>query len=103
VNKVPIPIPFDETLILFQVVLTSPSPLKLSPPDKMLECIPADTDRQTWLNVAMAVHEFDYISNEKLGYSKFLEWSKTGGESFKGEGDVRTTWNSIKVSSNERL
>jgi hypothetical protein len=46
--------------------------------DKMLECIPADTDRQTWLNVAMAVHEFDYISNEKLGYSKFLEWSKTG-------------------------
>jgi hypothetical protein len=45
----------------------------------MLECIPADTDRQTWLNVAMAVHEFDYISNEKLGYSKFLEWSKTGG------------------------
>jgi hypothetical protein len=23
--------------------------------DKMLECIPADTDRQTWLNVAMAI------------------------------------------------
>jgi hypothetical protein len=52
----------------------------------MLECIPADTDRQTWLNVAMAIHEFDYITDEKLGYFKFLEWSKTGGISFKGEG-----------------
>jgi hypothetical protein len=39
--------------------------------DKMLECIPADTDRQTWLNVAMAIHEFDYINDEKLGYFKF--------------------------------
>jgi hypothetical protein len=68
--------------------------------DKMLECIPADTDRQTWLNVAMAIHEFDYLSNEKLGYSKFLEWSKTGGISFKGEGDIKTTWGSIKVSAN---
>jgi hypothetical protein len=43
------------------------------------------------VNIAMAIHEFDYLSNEKLGYSKFLEWSKTGGISFKGEGDIKTT------------
>jgi hypothetical protein len=48
----------------------------------------------------MAIHEFDYINDEKLGYFKFLEWSKTGGISFKGEGDVKTTWGSIKVSAN---
>jgi hypothetical protein len=67
--------------------------------DKMLSVIPPDTDRQTWLNIAMAVHQFDYISDDKLGYDKFLEWSKGGGKSFKGEWDIRTTWNSIKPSS----
>jgi hypothetical protein len=47
----------------------------------------------------MGIHHFDYLSSEKLGYSKFLDWSKTGGDSFKGERDIKTTWNSIKVSA----
>jgi hypothetical protein len=47
----------------------------------------------------MGIHHFDYLSSEKLGYSKFLEWSKTGEDSFKGERDIKTTWNSIKVSA----
>jgi hypothetical protein len=53
-----------------------------------------------WLNIAMSIHRFDYISDDKLGYDKFLEWSKGGGKSYKGVGDIRTTWNSIKPSSN---
>jgi hypothetical protein len=53
--------------------------------DKMLSVIPADISREQWLSVAMGIHHFDYLSSEKLGYSKFLEWSKTGEDSFKGE------------------
>jgi hypothetical protein len=66
--------------------------------DKMLSVIPADISREQWLSVAMGIHHFDYLSSEKLGYSKFLEWSKTGGDSFKDERDIKTTWNSIKIS-----
>jgi hypothetical protein len=68
--------------------------------DKMLSVIPADISREQWLSVAMGIHHFDYLSSEKLGYSKFLEWSKTGEDSFKDERDIKTTWNSIKVSAN---
>jgi hypothetical protein len=50
--------------------------------DKMLSVIPADISRGQWLSVAMGIHHFDYLSSEKLGYSKFLEWSKTGEHSF---------------------
>jgi hypothetical protein len=64
----------------------------------MLSVIPADISREQWLSVAMGIHHFDYLSSEKLGYSKFLSWSKTGGDSFKDERDIKTTWNSIKVS-----
>jgi hypothetical protein len=51
----------------------------------------ADIGREQWLSVAMGIHHFDYLSSEKLGYSKFLEWSKTGEDSFKGERDIKTT------------
>jgi hypothetical protein len=58
--------------------------------DKMLSVIPADISREQWLSVAIGIHHFDYLSSEKLGYSKFLSWSKTGGDSFKDAAPINS-------------
>jgi Bifunctional DNA primase/polymerase, N-terminal/Primase C terminal 2 (PriCT-2) len=62
-----------------------------------LRVIPADCGELVWAKIASAVHH----GLGEAGWPLFLAWSKTGGDSYKGEHDCRKKWKSAPKSLSE--
>lgn len=65
-----------------------------------LSHIPAETSRDEWLVVAMALHHAGSQVNE-LDYALtlFHEWSATATSKYKGPRDIETVWRSFKADN----
>lgn len=69
-----------------------------------LAAIPADCDRDTWLQVGMALHGLGWAGNDSdRGYELWHAWSATGKTKYQGAHDLETRWRSFGKGGREQV
>lgn len=60
---------------------------------RYLFALPANCDHDSWMKALAALHHETEGSED--GFALAVEWSRTGGDAFTGESEVRRKWNSF--------
>jgi len=69
-----------------------------------LDSIPADTNRDEWVQIGMAIHWAGVqIGDMETAFHIWDEWSATSSEKYKGQRDLITQWQSFKADNGVTL